>query len=39
MQRAVEIEEMQLKEVKKDLGDEFSILEDGIYARAKRAIY
>ena len=26
--RAVEIEEMQLKEVKKDLGDELSILED-----------
>ena len=36
--RAVEIEEMQLKEVKKDLGDEFSILEDGIYARAKKLI-
>ena len=35
--RAVEIEEMQLKQVKKDLGDEFSILEDGIYARAKEA--
>ena len=36
--RAVEIEEMQLKQVKKDLGDEFSILEDGIYARAKKII-
>jgi len=36
--RALEIEEMQLKQVKKDLGDEFSILEDGIYARAKRLL-
>ena len=36
--RAVEIEEMQLKQVKKDLGDEFSILEDGIYARAKKLL-
>ena len=36
--RAVEIEESQLKEVKKDLGDEFSILEDGIYARAQRLL-
>ncbi|NQZ83479.1 MAG: DNA-directed RNA polymerase subunit beta [Colwellia sp.] len=36
--RAVEIEEMQLKEVKKDLGDEFSILEDGIYARTKKLL-
>jgi DNA-directed RNA polymerase subunit beta len=36
--RAVEIEELQLKEVKKDLGDEFSILEDGIYARAKNLL-
>ncbi|WNC69001.1 DNA-directed RNA polymerase subunit beta [Thalassotalea nanhaiensis] len=36
--RAMEIEEMQLKEVKKDLGDEFSILEDGIYARAKKLL-
>ena len=26
------------KEVKKDLGDEFSILEDGIYARAKKLL-
>ena len=36
--RALEIEEMQLKEVKKDLGDEFAILEDGIYARAKKLL-
>ena len=36
--RAVEIEELQLKEVKKDLGDEFSILEDGIFARAKNLL-
>jgi DNA-directed RNA polymerase subunit beta len=36
--RAIEIEEMQLKEVKKDLGDEFSILEDGIYSRAKKLL-
>ena len=28
----LEIEEMQLREVKKDLGNEFSILEDGIFA-------
>jgi DNA-directed RNA polymerase subunit beta len=36
--RALEIEEMQLKEVKKDLEAEFSILEDGIYARAKNLL-
>jgi len=36
--RALEIEEMQLKQVKKDLGDEFSILESGIYARAKKLL-
>ena len=36
--RAVEIEEMQLKEVKKDLGDELSILEDGIFARTKKLL-
>jgi len=36
--RAVEIEEMQLREVKKDLGDELSILEDGIYARTKKLL-
>jgi len=33
--RALEIEGMQLREVKKDLGDEFGILEDGIFARAR----
>ena len=32
--RALEIEDMQLREVKKDLGDEFNILADGIFARA-----
>lgn len=32
--RAREIEDMQLREVKKDLGDEFGILADGIFARA-----
>jgi DNA-directed RNA polymerase subunit beta len=32
--RAREIEDMQLREVKKDLSDEFNILADGIYARA-----
>jgi len=32
--RALEIEDMQLREVKKDLGDEFGILADGIFARA-----
>ena len=36
--RAVEIEELQLKEVKKDLGDELSILEDGIFARTKKLL-
>ncbi|WP_108649133.1 DNA-directed RNA polymerase subunit beta [Dongshaea marina] len=33
--RAQEIEASQLKEAKKDLTEEFSILEDGIYSRAK----
>jgi DNA-directed RNA polymerase subunit beta len=33
--RALEIEDMQLRQVKKDLGDEFSILADGICARAR----
>ncbi|RJG37656.1 DNA-directed RNA polymerase subunit beta [Motilimonas pumila] len=33
--RAIEIEEMQLKEAKKDLTEEFKILEDGIFSRAK----
>lgn len=32
--RAIEIQEMQLRQVKKDITDEFSILEEGIYARA-----
>ena len=32
--RALEIESMQLRQVKKDLTDEFSILADGIFARA-----
>ncbi|WP_114325119.1 DNA-directed RNA polymerase subunit beta [Candidatus Colwellia aromaticivorans] len=36
--RAVEIEEIQLKEVKKDLGDELSILEDGVFARTKKLL-
>ena len=33
--RALEIEDMQLRQVKKDLGDEFGILADGIFARAQ----
>ncbi|XOV81435.1 MAG: DNA-directed RNA polymerase subunit beta [Aestuariibacter sp.] len=33
--RALEIEDMQLRQVKKDLGDEFGILADGIFARAR----
>ncbi|MBC3767863.1 DNA-directed RNA polymerase subunit beta [Neptunicella marina] len=33
--RALEIEDMQLRQVKKDLSDEFSILSDGIFARAR----
>jgi DNA-directed RNA polymerase subunit beta len=37
-ERAVEIEQMQLKEVKKDLGDELTILEDGIFARTKKLL-
>ena len=36
--RAREIEDMQLREVKKDLGDEFNILADGIFARAKNVL-
>jgi DNA-directed RNA polymerase subunit beta len=36
--RAVEIEEMQLRQVKKDLGDEFSILADGIFARTQQLL-
>ena len=33
--RAKEIEEMQLKEAKKDLTEEFKILEDGIFGRSR----
>jgi DNA-directed RNA polymerase subunit beta len=36
--RAREIEDMQLREVKKDLGDEFGILADGIFARARNLL-
>ncbi|MCF2950461.1 DNA-directed RNA polymerase subunit beta [Paraglaciecola aquimarina] len=36
--RAREIEDMQLREVKKDLGDEFNILADGIFARASNLL-
>jgi DNA-directed RNA polymerase subunit beta len=36
--RAREIEDMQLREVKKDLSDEFNILADGIFARAKNLL-
>ncbi len=36
--RAIEIEEMQLKEAKKDLTEEFKILEDGIFSRAKNLL-
>ncbi|MFC3095164.1 DNA-directed RNA polymerase subunit beta [Alteromonas sediminis] len=36
--RALEIEDMQLRQVKKDLGDEFSILADGIFARAENLL-
>ncbi|MBW8191667.1 DNA-directed RNA polymerase subunit beta [Neiella marina] len=36
--RALEIEEMQLKQVKKDLDDEFTILENGIYSRARNLL-
>jgi DNA-directed RNA polymerase subunit beta len=36
--RALEIEDMQLRQVKKDLGDEFSILADGIFARAQNLL-
>ncbi|AWL10929.1 DNA-directed RNA polymerase [Saliniradius amylolyticus] len=34
-QRALEIEDMQLRQVKKDLSDEFNILADGTFARAR----
>ncbi|WP_416308633.1 DNA-directed RNA polymerase subunit beta [Neptunicella sp. SCSIO 80796] len=33
--RALEIEDMQLRQVKKDLSDEFNILSDGTFARAR----
>ncbi|KXI26841.1 DNA-directed RNA polymerase subunit beta [Paraglaciecola hydrolytica] len=36
--RAREIEDMQLREVKKDLGDEFNILADGIFSRARNVL-
>lgn len=36
--RALEIEDMQLRQVKKDLGDEFGILADGIFARAQKLL-
>ncbi|MDP5041627.1 MAG: DNA-directed RNA polymerase subunit beta, partial [Paraglaciecola sp.] len=36
--RAREIEDMQLREVKKDLSDEFNILADGIFARARNVL-
>ena len=36
--RALEIEEMQLKQVKKDLDDEFAILENGIFGRARNLL-
>ncbi len=36
--RALEIEDMQLRQVKKDLTDEFEILADGIFARAQTAL-
>jgi len=37
-QRALDIEDMQLRQVKKDLNDEFDILANGIYARAKELL-
>ncbi|WP_341502809.1 DNA-directed RNA polymerase subunit beta [Gallaecimonas sp. GXIMD4217] len=36
--RALEIEEMQLKQAKKDLTEEFQILEAGIYSRARNLL-
>ncbi|WP_417618165.1 DNA-directed RNA polymerase subunit beta [Oceanisphaera sp.] len=36
--RAQDIEHMQLKQAKKDLTEEFSILEDGVYARARNVL-
>lgn len=36
--RALEIEEMQIKQVKKDLTDELTIFENGIYERARQLL-
>lgn len=36
--RAKEVEEMQLKEAKKDLTEEFKILEDGIFGRSRNLL-
>ncbi|QCZ92304.1 DNA-directed RNA polymerase subunit beta [Salinimonas iocasae] len=36
--RALEIEDMQLRQVKKDLSDEFNILADGTFARARNML-
>ncbi|WP_088332836.1 DNA-directed RNA polymerase subunit beta [Lacimicrobium sp. SS2-24] len=36
--RALEIEDMQLRQVKKDLSDEFNILADGIFSRARNLL-
>ena len=36
--RAQDIEHMQLKQAKKDLTEEFSILEDGVFARARNVL-
>ncbi|RUO30638.1 DNA-directed RNA polymerase subunit beta [Aliidiomarina sedimenti] len=36
--RALDIEEMQLAQVKKDLTDEFKILEEGVYARVRNLL-
>jgi DNA-directed RNA polymerase subunit beta len=36
--RALEIEDMQLRQVQKDLGDEFAILADGIFTRAQKLL-
>jgi len=37
-QRALDIEEMQLEQVKKDLTDEFKILEEGIFTRVRNLL-
>ncbi|WP_218353918.1 DNA-directed RNA polymerase subunit beta [Alteromonas lipotrueiana] len=36
--RALEIEDMQLRQVKKDLSDEFNILADGTFSRARNTL-